>query len=86
MYPEIKRKESPGKILVGDDDVAEEKTEVPEKLDAPVKSGTPVGQITYLLNGEKWGSCQAVVKETVRRRTFTWIAMKMCEMFYQFNF
>ena len=79
-------KESPGKILVGDDDVAEEKTEVPEKLDAPVKSGTPVGQITYLLNGEKWGSCQAVVKETVRRRTFTWIAMKMCEMFYQFNF
>ena len=63
-----------------------EKTEVPEKLDAPVKSGTPVGQITYLLNGEKWGSCQAVVKETVRRRTFTWIAMKMCEMFYQFNF
>ena len=83
---EIKGKESPGKILVGDDDVAEEKTEVPEKLDAPVKSGTPVGQITYLLNGEKWGSCQAVVKETVRRRTFTWIAMKMCEMFYQFNF
>ena len=83
---EIKGKESPGKILVGDDDVAEEKTEIPEKLDAPVKSGTPVGQITYLLNGEKWGSCQAVVKETVRRRTFTWIAMKMCEMFYQFNF
>lgn len=83
---EIKGKESPGKILVGEDDVAEEKTEVPEKLDAPVKSGTPVGQITYLLNGEKWGSCQAVVKETVRRRTFTWIAMKMCEMFYQFNF
>mgnify|MGYP000851416709 CR=1 FL=1 len=83
---EIKGKESPGKIMVGDDDVAEEKTEVPEKLDAPVKSGTPVGQITYLLNGEKWGSCQAVVKETVRRRTFTWIAMKMCEMFYQFNF
>ena len=83
---EIKGNESPGKILVGDDDVAEEKTEVPEKLEAPVKSGTPVGQITYLLNGEKWGSCQAVAKETVRRRTFTWIAMKMCEMFYQFNF
>ena len=52
------RKESPGKILVGDDDVAEEKTEVPEKLDAPVKSGTPVGQITHLLNGEKWGAAR----------------------------
>ncbi len=31
MEVEIKGKESPGKILVGDDDVAEEKTEVPEK-------------------------------------------------------
>ena len=51
---EIKGKESPGKILVGDDDVAEEKTEVLEKLDAlDVETLTPIEALNFLYELKK---------------------------------
>ena len=83
---EIKGKESPGKILVGDDDVAEEKDRSTGKTGcAGEKRNTGRTDHVSLKRGEM-GEAPGCCKETVRRRTFTWIAMKMCEMFYQFNF
>ena len=79
-------KERGQQILISADDVTEEKVEVPEKLTAPVEKGMPVGRVTYFLNGEECGSDQIIVKGTIGQRTFAWIALKMCEMFYQFKF
>lgn len=79
-------KERGQQILISADDVTEEKVEVPEKLTAPVEKGMSVGRVTYFLNGEEWGSDQIIVKDTIGQRTFAWIALKMCEMFYQFKF
>lgn len=79
-------KERGQQILISADDVTEEKVEVPEKLTAPVEKGMPVGRVTYFLNGEECGSDQIIVKDTIGQRTFAWIALKMCEMFYQFKF
>ena len=85
---EVRLKESGNRkpVLVGVDDVAEERVKVLEKLNAPVEKGMPVGQVTYFLNGEPYGSDQIIAKDKIGRRTFAWIIEKMCEMFYQFKF
>ena len=83
---EVRAEEKSLQILMGEEDEVKIKTEVPEKLSAPVKKGTEVGKVIYLLNGEVWKSYPVVTTDTVQKKTFRWISGKMCEMFYQFEF
>ncbi|MGI6006898.1 MAG: D-alanyl-D-alanine carboxypeptidase [Ruminococcus sp.] len=60
------------KILLGKDEQVEKKVELPDRLRAPVKNGTKVGTVSYILNGEELRSYPVYTEESVKKIDFIW--------------
>ncbi|MGI6011036.1 MAG: D-alanyl-D-alanine carboxypeptidase [Ruminococcus sp.] len=60
------------KILLGEDEKVEQKVELPDMLEAPVKKGTKIGKVSYLLEGEELKSYPIYTDEEVKKIDFIW--------------
>ena len=54
-------------IAKGNDFKIEQKIELPEMVEAPVKKGNIIGKLIYTLNGEVVGECNLVVNENIEK-------------------
>ncbi|MCC8127301.1 MAG: serine hydrolase [Clostridiales bacterium] len=69
------------KLLLSDQDKVEVQTELPDSIEAPVKSGDIIGHVDYLLNGDVIRSYPVCAKQTVARRDYRWYLKQTLERF-----
>lgn len=60
------------KVLLGADEEVQIETSLPDALHAPVKAGTAVGKVIYLLNGEVLKTYPVYADESVKKIDFIW--------------
>ena len=68
-------------VLMNQEEQTEVKIEQKEILNAPVKEGEEVGEITYYLEGEIIAQYPIVSTASVREKNFTWSFSKILEMY-----
>ncbi len=76
------REEKERKILLRKDETIQIKTEIPKKLEAPVKAGEKVGEIRYYLNGSRICSYDIISEEKVEKRNYLWCVNKVFRDFF----
>ena len=66
-------------MLMREDEEIHTEYEVEDKLSAPVKEGTPVGEIRYLVNGEICKTDDIIVGSSVKKINFIWCLNKVVQ-------
>lgn len=66
-------------ILLGKDEKTSVKTDISPSVDAPVKKGQKVGEVSYLLEGQKIHTYNIRTLETVEKRSFIWCLKEVLE-------
>lgn len=66
-------------MLMREDEEIHTEYEVEDKLSAPVKAGTPVGEIRYLVNGEICKTDDIIVGSSVKKINFIWCLNKVVQ-------
>lgn len=59
-------------VLLGQDETVEVQTEVKDSLTAPVKAGTEVGRIRYILEGKEIASYAIVAEKDIDKKELGW--------------
>lgn len=57
-------------ITKGNDFNIEQNIEIPDTISAPINKGEIIGELTYVLDGEKVGECNLVVNEDIDKISF----------------
>ena len=57
-------------ITKGNDFNIEQNIEIPDVINAPINKGEIIGELTYVLDGEKVGECNLVVNEDIDKISF----------------
>lgn len=77
----VEKQGEPLTVLMNQNEQIQIQIEQEEILEAPVKQGQKVGQITYLLNNDVIAFYPIVAMETMKERDFTWTFAKILEMY-----
>ena len=69
-------------VLLNKDEQVEVKTNIEERLKAPLKKGAIVGNVTYLLDGEVLVEYPVVTIESVQKKNMTWYFIQLAKMYF----
>lgn len=69
---ELGVREEPVRVLMKDTDMVVIKSDLPDKLDAPIEAGEEVGSIIYTLNGEVIKRDPVITLENVEKQNPSW--------------
>ena len=69
-------------VLLSEDEEVEVKTTIEKELEAPLKQGEIVGNITYTLDGEVLAQYDVVTKEKVDVKNMTWYFAQLAKMYF----
>lgn len=67
-------------VLLREDEAVEVKTEIRERIGAPVREGEQVGQVRYILDGKEIASFDVVTGKAVRKRDLRWAVSWVLQM------
>ncbi|MEZ3486733.1 MAG: D-alanyl-D-alanine carboxypeptidase [Lachnospiraceae bacterium] len=67
-------------VLLREDEAVEVKTEIRERIGAPVREGEQVGQVRYILDGKEVASFDVVTEKAVRKRDLRWAVSWVLQM------
>lgn len=70
------------KLLMKKGERTECRVELPEKIQAPVKKGQKIGEISYFLGDEKIASYPVTAEKTVEKITYIWYVNKIFHDFF----
>lgn len=70
------------KVLLRKDETIQIKTNIPDKLEAPVKAGEKVGEIQYFLNGSNICTYDVTCQDKVERLDYIWCVNKVFHDFF----
>lgn len=68
-------------FLLRDNEKVEVTYQVKEHLNAPVCCGDVAGTITYLIDGEKWGTREITVTSYIKKIDYKWCTIQVIEKF-----
>ena len=71
-YGDGKEVEQRKQMLLKAGETVEVKTDLPDKLKAPVKAGTQIGSVTYLLNGNQILEYPVYLEKSVKKIDLSW--------------
>lgn len=77
----LKEEEQTLTLLLKEGEVPDIQYEYPARLTAPVKAGTPVGKVTYSLDGTTIAEYPVVTVASVERIDYSWCLRKCLEQF-----
>lgn len=80
-YKDGKEAENPKQMLLKEEESVEIKADIPEKLRAPVKAGTQVGSVSYLLNGKKLVEYPVFLEKSVKKIDIAWCMKRVFLLF-----
>lgn len=70
------------RILLGEGEEIELRTELPDSLTAPVAKGERIGSLSCALDGELLWSVPILAEKTVQKRTYLWCADRVFHSFF----
>lgn len=80
-YKDGREAENPKQMLLKEEESVEIKADIPEKLRAPVKAGTQVGSVSYLLNGKKLVEYPVFLEASVKKIDIAWCMKRVFLLF-----
>lgn len=80
-YKDGKEAENPKQMLLKEEETVEIKADIPKKLRAPVKAGTQVGSVSYLLNGKKLVEYPVFLEKSVKKIDIAWCMKRVFLLF-----
>lgn len=80
-YKDGREAENPKQMLLKEEESVEVKADIPEKLQAPVKAGTQVGSVSYLLDGKKLVEYPVFLEKSVKKIDISWCMKRVFLVF-----
>ena len=69
-------------FLLADWETVQVRRKIPKIVSAPIRAGTRIGEIEYLVDGEILASLPVVIQKTVEKRDFAWCWENIAELYF----
>ena len=80
-YEDGKEVKQRRQMLLKEGETVEVKTDLPDKLKAPVKAGTQIGSVTYLLNGNEILEYPVYLEKSVKKIDLSWCMERVFRLY-----